>query len=470
MPDSLETTRDLLAFIDASPTPFHAVRTAIERLERAGFSPLRESEPWVLSSGDRRYVVRNDSSLAAFIVGSAPASESGFAMIGAHTDSPNLRLKPIADVERCGYAQASIEVYGGVLLNSWLDRDLGLAGRIVVHTARGAETRLYRSARPLARIPQLAIHLDREVNERGLILNKELHLSPVLSLAVAPSAATASEPCPPGGATGSATGVPPFAGSPLLTFVANELGVRPDEIAAHELMFFDLAPSTLSGLNDEFIHAPRLDNLASCHAALGALLRSADTPLDATRAIVLYDNEEIGSATLQGASGPFLEELIARLVPATSAAAERGDNRTGESIARARARSFFISADMAHAIHPNYSDRHEPRHAPRINDGPVIKVNANARYATDAETSAHFQLICRAAEVPVQRFAMRADIPCGSTIGPLVSTRLGIKTVDVGNPMLSMHSIREMAGSLDPEYMTRALTAFFRGEGGVWMK
>lgn len=469
MRDSLETTRDLLAFIDASPTPFHAVRSAIERLERAGFSPLRESEPWALSPGDRRYVVRNHSSLAALIVGSAPASESGFAMVGAHTDSPNLRLKPIADVERCGYAQASIEVYGGVLLNSWLDRDLGLAGRIVVHSARGSETRLYRSARPLARIPQLAIHLDREVNERGLILNKEMHLSPVLSLAVPPTgAAIAGEACPPGGAPGGATGTAPVAASPLLTFVANELGVRPDEIAAHELMFFDLAPSTLSGLNDEFIHAPRLDNLASCHAALGALLRSADTPLAATRAIVLYDNEEIGSATLQGASGPFLEELITRLVPATSAAENRGDGRTGESIARARARSFFISADMAHAIHPNYADRHEPRHAPRINAGPVIKVNANARYATDAETSAHFQLICRAAEVPVQRFAMRADIPCGSTIGPLVSTRLGIKTVDVGNPMLSMHSIREMAGSLDPEYMTRALTAFFEGKGGGW--
>lgn len=425
--DARVATQRLLAYIDASPSPFHAVLGASELLEAAGFRPLREEEAWKLTPGGRHYVVRNGSTLGAFVLGRRPPSGGGFHLIGAHTDSPNLRLKPLPDIERSGYMQLGVEIYGGVLLASWLDRDLGLAGRVLVDAGDGAIlSRLILARRPLARVPQLAIHLNRDVNEQGLVLNKEQQMVPVVGLA---------------------------GGRGFRSWLAETAEVEPDRILAHELMLFDVNPPCFSGFDEDFVHAPRLDNLASCHAALTALVETADLEVDSTRAIVLYDNEEVGSATAQGAAGSFLEDLLERIVS--------GLGESGEASRRARAQSFLISADMAHAVHPNYADKHESRHQPRMNEGPVIKMNANARYATDAESAAVFSNLARAAEVPVQRFVMRADMPCGSTIGPLVATRLGIKTVDVGNPMLSMHSCREMAGSRDHGLMIRALAKLF---------
>lgn len=418
-------TEGLLEFIAGSPTPFHAVETAASALRAAGFVELREADPWSLARGGRYLVTRNGSTLGAFIIGGEAAA--GHHWIGAHTDSPNLRLKPLPQIDRDGYRQLGIEVYGGALLSSWTDRDLGLAGRVVIDAEGARRSRLVRFDRPIGRVPLLAIHLDREVNEKGLVLNKESQLVPVIGL----------------------TG-----GTSFFDWLAAELGVAPTAITGHELMFYDLAPPTVAGLSGEFIYAARLDNQASCHAALNALLGSADQTTDVTRGVVLYDNEEIGSATSQGAGGPFLGDLVERIDASLGCSIEDAH--------RSRARSMLISADMAHALHPNYADRHEPQHKPRLNGGPVIKFNANARYATDAESASVFARLAADADVPVQRFVMRADLPCGSTIGPIVATRLGWKTVDVGNPMLSMHSCREMGGSRDHDKMVRVLSRFFQ--------
>lgn len=427
-----EASQRLLDFIHASPTPFHAVATAEEMLRAQGFAMLEESDSWDLQPGGRYMVTRNGSSLAAFVVGRATCADAGARIIGAHTDSPNLRLKPEPYFEAHGYQQLAIEIYGGALVASWTDRDLGLAGRIMVDEGDGRiARRLVRVDRPVARIPQIAIHLDREVNERGLMLNKETQLPPLIGMA------------------GDTVRFPEW--------LAEEAGLGGGKVLGHELMFFDVAPPVFAGIDGSFLHAPRLDNLASCHAALTALIEGLADAGDCARVVVLYDNEEIGSATRQGAAGPFLGDLLERIV----AAEEAAGTRFGEAGHRARARSFFLSADMAHAIHPNYADKHESRHRPRLNGGPVLKYNANARYATDAETAALFAKVCEEAAVPCQKMVMRADMPCGSTIGPIVATRLGVRSVDVGNPMLSMHSCREMAGARDHALMVRAMTRFF---------
>lgn len=441
---------ELLDYIWDSPTPFHAVRSTIAMLEAQGFQRLDESETWTLGPGDRRYTTRNGSSLTAFVAGAVPASEGGFLLAGAHTDSPNLRLKPLPEMRAFGYVQLGVEIYGGVLLGTWTDRDLGLAGRVVVENEDGgAETRLVRIDRSVARVSQLAIHLNREVNTEGLVLNRETHMPPIIGL----ETEAGSDP------------------GRFLRWLAAEIDVEPDRILSHELMCFDTQRPAFSGLDEEFIHAARIDNLASCHAALRALLDSADHPARATRAIALFDNEEVGSNTLQGAAGSFLDDALDRIVGAQLAGATSHDAPSAavppgmtEALLRARSRSFLVSADMAHAVHPNYSERHERQHMPAINRGPVIKVNASARYATDAQSSARFQQLCKAADAPCQQFVMRADVACGSTIGPISSTRLGIHTVDVGNPMLSMHSCREMSGAMDHLWLTRALTQLFQDE------
>ena len=423
---SLVAARALLDYIHASPTPYHAVLSSEQHLRDAGFELLDESATWSVRAGDRRYVIRNDGSIAAFIVGSRPPAEAGFHIVGAHTDSPNLRLKPHPERKSVGYCQLGVEIYGGVLLATWTDRDLGVAGRVVVDGEDGVETRFVRIDDPIARIPQLAIHLDRDVNDRGLVLNKERHMRPVIGL------------------TDSALG--------LMSRVAAEIGIENrSDILAFDLMLFPVERPAIAGLNQDFIHAPRLDNLAMCHAGLVALTETADEAVEKTRVVVLYDHEEVGSQTAHGAAGPLLDDLMIRLV---------GD--AAEGFARARAQSFILSADMAHAVHPNYPEKHEDHHLPRMNEGPVIKMNANARYATDAEGTALFTQACRAANVPCQKFVMRADLRCGSTIGPMVATRLGVRTVDVGNPQLSMHSIREMAGVRDHRSMQKAMAQFFR--------
>lgn len=428
-----EATRALLEFIDASPTPFHAVAEAARRLEQTGFTRLREEDAWKLAPGGRHYVTRNGSTLIAFVVGTGAPAEHGFRLVGAHTDSPNLRVKPQPEHTREGYRQVGVEVYGGVLLHTWFDRDLALAGRVLV--TGEAEPRLLKVDRPVARIPTIAIHLNREVNEKGFQVNKQTQLPPIVGLE--PPVREGQKP----------------SGAWLKELVAAALRIAPDAVEGFDLMFHDAAPSTAAGFDDELIHAPRLDNLGSSHAALEALRAAAPTATAATRGIALYDNEECGSESAEGAASPFLAAVLERVSLCA------GGSR--EDLHRALARSRFVSADMAHAVHPHHADRHEPQHMPRLNAGPVIKINTNLRYATNAATQAYFERLCREADVPVQRYVNRTDLPCGTTIGPITAARLGIPTVDVGNPMLSMHSIREMAGSQDHPMMIKALTRHF---------
>jgi len=424
---------DLLAFLRDSPTPFHAVVQAINRLP--GFTRLDESASWTNLAPGGYYVTSSETNLIAFVV---PAERTSFQIVGAHTDSPNLRLKPNAEYTAEGYAQLGVEVYGGVLLNSWLDRDLGVAGRLLVRDDHGITSKLVSIAKPLLRVPQLAIHLDREVNDKGLILNKQDHLAPIYGLAGASMKSFAAQ-------------------------IAEAAGVELDRVVGSELMLFDLAVPTLGGAANELIFSARLDNLAMCHAAVTALAQVASPGKrsDAQRSagsidptaisvIALFDHEEVGSDSAAGAGSSVLPRILERLV---------GDR---EAFLRACARSTCISADMSHAVHPNYAGRHEPRHKPQLNGGPVIKTNAQQRYATTAATAALFADLCKAENVPVQQYVARTDLPCGSTIGPITSTLLGIPTVDVGNPMLSMHSARELGGAADPDLMTRVLTRYLR--------
>lgn len=421
---------DLLAFLSSSPTPFHAVAEARKRLDAVGFTLLDESEPWGERSGGalkpgKYYVTSGGSNLIAFRVPDGEAK--GFRLLGAHTDSPNLRLKPKPVYAQEGYLQLGVEVYGGVLLNSWLDRDLGIAGRVTVRERDGSiGTRLLKVDRPLFRVPQLAVHLDREVNDKGLVLNRQEHMAPIFGL---------------GGADTDA----------LAELVQKETHVEPSDVLGMDLMLHDVTPACVAGAGGEFLFSGRLDNLAMCHASISALLScqaSAFVPL-----IALFDHEEIGSETMHGAGSAFLPRVLERIAGSR------------EAFLRMCPASFFVSADMAHAVHPNYASRHEPRHKPRLNGGPVIKVNAQQRYATDGRTAALFADICRREDVPVQHYSHRTDLPCGTTIGPIVATLLGIPTVDVGNPMLSMHSAREMCGTQDPALMVRALGRML-GENG----
>jgi aspartyl aminopeptidase len=430
LPDERRVAADLLAYLDRSPTPYHAVRETARRLEARGFVALDERQPWKLGPGSKGYVVRGGGSIVAFELGSVPPEEGGFLVVGAHTDSPNLRLKPAPDFAGGGYAQIAVEVYGGVLLSTWLDRDLSLAGRVVL---AGGKTELVRLPGVLCRIPNLAIHLNREVNSQGLQLNAERHLMPVLGLERAEGNAKILD-LVLGGLSDTASA-----------------GATERDLVAFDLCLFDTARATLGGPTEEFVFSARLDNLASCHAGVVALTE-AGTPSTATRILSLHDHEEVGSQSATGARSYFLSSVLDRLLGAPSP----------ESFARAIARSFSISADMAHAVHPNYADKHDRQHRPVLGKGPVVKVNVNQSYATDGPSQGAFVEACRAEGSAPQFFSARNDMPCGSTIGPITAARLGMRTVDVGNPMLSMHSCREMASSKDAATMTRVLRRLFR--------
>jgi aspartyl aminopeptidase len=426
---------DLLAFLDRSPTPYHAVAETARRLAAAGFRPLAEDEVWSLEPDARRYVVRAEGSIVAFQVGRESPAEAGFRILGAHTDSPNLRLKPRPDKSAEGYRQLAVEPYGSPLLYTWLDRELSLAGRVSFREGAGVRTALVDFARPLLRIPSLAIHLQRELHTEGLKLNAQQHLAPVIGLEGAPPIADLLA------ALLRASGAADVAGPDVLGF---------------DLMTYDVQRASVTGARGELVSSPRLDNLASCHAAVSALVDAADRDLGAaTRMIVLYDHEEVGSRSAHGAAGTLLSDALERCVAGFKGGAAQG-------LARAASRSLIVSADMAHAVHPNYADRHEPGHRPVVGKGPVIKVNANQSYASDAETVARFAALCASAGVVPQHFVTRSDLACGSTIGPISAARVGIRTVDVGSPMLSMHSCRELAGSADVEPMIRVLGALFR--------
>lgn len=430
IPDTARAqAQDLLAFIDASPSPWHAVATCEARLTAAGYTRLDEAGRWTLKAGDRRYVVRGGSSIIAFIVGSQPAATTGLRIIGAHTDSPGLRLKPKPAEDSAGMVRLGVEVYGGPILATFADRDLSLAGRVNVRVPGGFETRLIRFDEPLLRLPNLAIHMNREVNESGLKFNKQTELPLLLGV--------------------SEDGVK--AEARFREPIAAKLGVEPGDLLTWELNAYDTQKGALWGVDREFVANSQLDNLASCHAALNALL--ATPAPTATCLCAFFDHEEVGSESATGAGGSFVTDVVTRLAACAGL--------DGEDQRRMLARSFFISADMAHGWHPNFPAAYEPCHRALVNAGPVIKSNANQRYSTSAETAARFMAICEQAGVPCQQYAHRTDLGCGSTIGPIVASRLGIPSVDVGSPMWAMHSIRESAGVLDHGYMIAAMTRAF---------
>ncbi|MCP4810160.1 MAG: M18 family aminopeptidase [Proteobacteria bacterium] len=405
----------LIDYVAESPSPYHCVEATLQRLEATGFDELDERSDWgVLAVGTKAFV-RRSGTVLAFVVGQDAPARAGFRMVGAHTDSPNLRLKPAAEYESEGYRQWGVEVYGGILPYTWFDRDLGLSGRVTVRTDDGLESRLVRIDRPLARVTSLAIHLNRKVRTDGFKPNSQKELPPILGL------------------HGEGPGA-------LERLVTGALDIEFEQVLAWDLMLHDLQAPCLGGLDEEFVFAPRMDNQYSCYLALEALL--AAEVGEATAVVALYDHEEVGSSSATGAAGALLENTLRRIEAGHETKAPGG-------FERAVASSFQISADMAHGVHPNYADRHDGNHKPRVNGGPVVKLNTQQRYATDGETAARFKNACHELEVPVQEFINRTDLACGSTIGPISSARLGIRTVDIGCAQLSMHSIRELAGAGD---------------------
>ncbi len=419
----------LLAYLDGSPTPFHAVVRARELLDAAGFRALDERDAWQLEAGGRYYVTRNGSALIAFVLGAAALAQAGVRMVGAHTDSPCLKIKPRPELKSQGYWQLGIEVYGGALLNPWFDRDLGLAGRLTLREADGrVASRLIDLREPLAVVPSLAIHLDREANDKRSI-NKQTHLPAVIArVQTADDAFDLRQEL-------------------LARLAVDEPELMQASLLDYELAFYDLQPAACVGWKREFIASARLDNLLSCYTALQAICHcpSAEEHL----LVVLNDHEEVGSGSAAGARGTFLRSVLERL------------SGGGETQARAMARSLLVSTDNAHGVHPNYADRHDANHGPVLNGGPVLKINHNQSYASNSETAAVFREACARAGVPLQVFVSRGDMGCGSTIGPLTATALGVRTVDVGAPTFAMHSIRELAGRDDAWSLLQALAVCF---------
>jgi aspartyl aminopeptidase len=410
----------LCEFIDASPSPFHVCATAAVRLLEAGYTELSEADRWPDQPG--RYFTVRAGSLVAWNSGTADGSDGAFRIVGAHTDSPNLRVKQHPDRLVAGWRVVALEPYGGVWLNSWLDRDLGISGRLSVRDGAGLTHRLVRIDDPILRVPQLAIHLAED--RKSLTLDPQRHVNAVW-------------------------GVGDEAGS-FVDYVAERAGVAAADVLSADLMTHDLTPATVIGASASLLSAPRLDNQASCYAGMHALL--AAEPRGFVPVLVLFDHEEVGSSSDHGAQSDLLGTVLERIVLAA------GGSR--EDFLRRLPASLLVSADMAHATHPNYPERHEPGHPIVVNAGPVLKVHPNLRYATDGRTAAAFALACQQAGVGLQRYEHRADLPCGTTIGPLASARTGIPTVDVGAAQLAMHSARELMGAQDVAAYSAALQAF----------
>ena len=424
--------QNLLDFIDASPSPWHAVKSIETQLAAFLFVKLDETAKWEVRSGGRYYVIRDDSSIIIFVVGQNPLPTTGFKIIGAHTDSPGLRIKPKAATGMDGLLRLGVEVYGGPILATFTDRDLSLAGRVSYKDDQNnLVSRLVDFDRPLLRLPNLAIHMNRAVNEEGLKLHKQNELPLILS--------------------GWAEDLLPH--TYFSELLQQQSGCEAERILSWDLAVYDTQKGVFWGGNSEFYADSQLDNLASCHAALQALLDDAALASDNTLVCAFFDHEEVGSASNKGADGSFLSDVLQRIVSAFE------DHR--EDFARALAQSFIISADMAHAYQPNFPLAYDPDHKVTVNKGPVIKVNANQRYSTQSVSQAMFVDWCEQAGVPYQTYSHRSDLGCGSTIGPITSARLGVRSVDVGSPLWAMHSIRESAGVLDHGYMISVMKRFF---------
>ena len=416
-----DLSRDLRAFLDAGPSPQHAVAEIARRLEAAGAQRHSERDHWQLEAGQLGYVIRDGSSIVAFRIGSVPLPEKGARILGSHTDSPTFKVRPRHDVRQAGYTLVGVEPYGGLLAHSWLDRDLTVAGRLAL---RDGSTRLVKLPGAPVRLPSLAPHLDRSISE-ALTLDRQRDLVPMWATDLQAE---------PG----------------LLEALASTTDLSPHDIAGHDLVLADTQPASDTGPDGTWIASPRLDDLGGCHSNLTAFLQAPQA--EATAVLVCNDHEEVGSGSAEGARGSFLEDTLRRLAAATG-------HPDPQDYARMIASSRLVSNDMAHAVHPSRYDRHEPSHRPQLGGGPVLKINANQAYATDAVSGAWFATTCTERGIPLQHFVSRADLPCGSTIGPLTAIRTGIQTVDVGAPMLAMHSCRELASALDVPLMVAALTA-----------
>ena len=418
MHESTAELQDLISFLDDCPSPHHVVANAVTQLQAAGFTEFSMASPEVAADAIARGYIVRDGAVVAWRIPKGANSATGINILGAHTDSPGLRIKAHPDHLSANWRQLNVEVYGGILNNSWLDRDLGIAG--IVRDANG-QSHLFAAHEPIARVPQLAVHLDRNVNEGGLILDRQQHLRPVWAMGA---------------------GVD----------FADWLGDRLDGITPvwWELGLFDVQTAAVLGADHSLLASGRLDNQLSCWAGLRALIDCE--PSSRPAMIVLNDHEEVGSQSVTGAAGPLLEHVIELIT-----LAQRGTR--AEMIRRLRD-SMCISADNAHAVHPNYPERHDPDHRPLVGGGPAVKVNVNQRYATTAGTAHRFTTACETAGVPWQVFTSHNSMPCGSTIGPITATRLGIDTVDVGVPQLSMHSARELCGVEDPIWLAQAVTAW----------
>ncbi|SDZ22370.1 aspartyl aminopeptidase [Proteiniborus ethanoligenes] len=424
--------KELIDFIYDSPSNFHVVENIKDKLNKKGFKELNIRDRWNIEKGGKYYIVKNGTAIISLVIGQGEIEEDGFRIIGAHTDAPTFRIKPSPEIlVENNYLKLNVEAYGGPILSTWLDRPLGLAGRVSLKAQNPLypATRLLNINRPVLIIPNLAIHMNRKVNE-GVELNKQKDMLPLVSLINEEFSKN----------------------NFLIKLIAKELNVEADEIIDFDIFLYEFEKGSIVGLNNDFISCGRLDDLAMVHAGIEAI--GECNPSNATNVMVCFDNEEVGSSTKQGADSPMLRTVLERVVYALG--------KDKEDFFRALYSSFIISADMAHALHPNHTDVHDPTNRPIINKGPVIKINANQAYTTDSNSSAVYEMICEKAEIPVQKFVNRSDLRGGSTIGPISSTHIDIPSVDIGNPMLSMHSIRELGGVLDHYYIKKSFDEFYK--------
>ncbi|KAK7917961.1 aminopeptidase I zinc metalloprotease [Apiospora marii] len=476
---------DFLDFVNASPTPYHAVQSSIARLEKAGFTNVKERDNWssTLKPGGKYYMTRNGSTIVAFAIGQQWKPGNPIAMVGAHTDSPTLRLKPVSKKSQAGFLQVGVETYGGGIWHSWFDRDLSIAGRVLVRDGKGNFVqRLIKVDRPIVRIPTLAIHLDRA---SSFDPNKETELFPICGMVAAELNRTGqSQPQENKETeTGADGDFQPLKAMTerhhprILEIIAEHAEAQVEDVVDFELVLYDVQKSCLGGLNEEFIFSPRLDNLNMTYCSVMGLIESVNsTSLESEtsiRLITCFDHEEIGSTSAQGANSDLLPSVVRRL--SVVAGGRHGDSASDKSwehvssdpdvdlssaFEQTTAASFLVSADMAHSVHPNYVAKYEASHQPEMNKGTVVKINANQRYATNSPGLVLLQEAARRAGVPLQLFVVRNDSPCGSTIGPMLSAKMGVRTLDLGNPQLSMHSIRETGETYDVEHAIRLFEAF----------
>ncbi|CAI4541418.1 CMF_HP2_G0022530.mRNA.1.CDS.1 [Saccharomyces cerevisiae] len=459
--------KEFVSFLNSSHSPYHTVHNIKKHLVSNGFKELSERDSWAghVAQKGKYFVTRNGSSIIAFAVGGKWEPGNPIAITGAHTDSPALRIKPISKRVSEKYLQVGVETYGGAIWHSWFDKDLGVAGRVFVKDAKTGKSiaRLVDLNRPLLKIPTLAIHLDRDVNQK-FEFNRETQLLPIGGLQEDKTEAKTEKEINNGEFT-SIKAIVQRHHAELLGLIAKELAIDTiEDIEDFELILYDHNASTLGGFNDEFVFSGRLDNLTSCFTSMHGLTLAADTEIDresGIRLMACFDHEEIGSSSAQGADSNFLPNILERLSILKGDGSDQTKPLFHSAILETSAKSFFLSSDVAHAVHPNYANKYESQHKPLLGGGPVIKINANQRYMTNSPGLVLVKRLAEAAKVPLQLFVVANDSPCGSTIGPILASKTGIRTLDLGNPVLSMHSIRETGGSADLEFQIKLFKEFF---------